>query len=271
MGKRSAIILLLSLSLLPLQAQEKEAEEGSSFEWGITAGVHFPGDSSASFYNGNAPGDRIRERLGWKVVRQEIKERLKNDFQFLGYTPAGEMSYNSSYGVGLNARYIPSEDAGVSIQGELLYSRLKTENVFYLAVDDPGQAVDERRSYSINGREDRVYFSLNLHKEGDGEHFRPFFRVGGTIGYAEASRNEIRIEGLEYSVLPSSDPRYGNPDVQRGIVHGGQGELGLKVRTGKDWDLSLSGRLIYAKIPIGKAPGFDFHGGIYFRLIRTGT
>ncbi len=275
LNKRKILIwITCSLSFLGAQGQDSEGEEEApqgSFEWGITAGVQFPGDSSASFYNGKAPDDRIKSLLQWQSVRREVRKELGNDYEFLSYTPAHKMSYNTAYSVGLNAQYFPKGSEQHSVQTELLYSRLKTEHFFYLLVDDPNKAVDDKRAFPVSGEEDRFLFSLNYHREGTGDPFRVFGRVGANIGYAEASRNRISIGGLQYSVLPSSDPRYGDPEIQKGMILGGQGELGLQFQTAQAWDLSLSGRLLYSKVAIGKDAAFEPHGGIYFRVIHTGN
>jgi hypothetical protein len=250
-------------------AYSQEGTDGSAvFEWGISAGVHFPGDSSSAFYNGDAPDGRIQSLLNRPRIRREVRETLNRDFSFAAYTPAGEMSYQTSYNVGLNARFVP-EGSGFSIQGELLYSHLKTEEFFYLAVQEPGKAVPERRPFPVNGQENRLRFLLNIHTESEAEPLRAFARAGGTVGYAEATRNRISIEGLSYSILPSADPRYGDRDIQRGPILGGQGEFGVKLVGEGDWDISLSGRLSYSKVGIGTAPGFDLHGGLLFRLLRN--
>jgi hypothetical protein len=260
-------ILLLLLAFSGLRAQDRE-DSSSGFEWGLSLGVHFPGDRSASFYNGDAPDGRIESLLNRPRVRREVRETLDRDFSFSAYTPAGDMSYQASYNVGLNARFIP-EGNGASIQGELLYSRLKTEEFFYLAVQEPGKAVPERKPYSVNGQEDRVRFLLNIHAEGEGRPLRSFARGGVAVGYAQATRNRISIEDLSYSILPSDHPRYGDPEIQKGMILGGQGELGVKLITGSDWDISLSGRISYDRVDIGSDPGFDFQGGIFFRLLRN--
>ncbi|MFB6257816.1 MAG: hypothetical protein ABEH38_03905 [Flavobacteriales bacterium] len=246
-----------------------EKDKKGSFEWGLTVGVHFAGDRSAGFYNGDHPKGRIERLLNRSRIRKEIRNELQKDFSFSGYTPPSDMSYKTSYAVGTNFRYMFGKAHEPSIQGELLFSRLKTRNFFYLSVKDPNKAVAERKPYPVEGAENRFLFSLDLHDEGSGKPFRPYYGVGLTVGYADAIRNRISIGGLSYPILPSDDPRYGAPEVQKGVVLGGQGELGLKLRTGKEWDLSLSGKVSYSKVDIGADPAFDLQGAVYFRLIRT--
>lgn len=258
------------MALMPSLLFAQEDEKGDRFEWGISVGVHFPGDSSAGFYNGDAPDGRIEDLLGRRRIRRDVREELGQDFEFAGYTPRSEMSYQTSYSVGLNARYIP-EGSDLSIHGELLYSRLESEEFFFLLIEKPGQPVPEEEPFPVNGQEERFHFLLDLHKEGSGKPLRTFARAGGTIGYAEASKNRISIQGLSYSILPSSDPRYGDREIQQGLVYGGQGELGIKLVTDSEWDISLSGRLSYAKVGIGPSPGFDWHGGLFFRLLRRSS
>lgn len=266
----SAIWLVLFLKGGGGLLAQDDAEKDAVFEWGISIGVHFPGDSAASFYNGDAPDDRIRSLLKRKRVRREVREELNKNFDFHRYTPSEEMSYNVAYTVGLNARYRFGEKQ-FSLQGELLYSRLKTEDRFFLAVEDPKLARTQIEPYPIRGEEDRFTFSLNLHKEGEAEPLKAFARLGAVIGYSEASKNRISIGSLDYSILPSAHPRYGNPEVQKGPLYGGQGALGLKLVTGADWDLSLSGKLAYSKVEIGKNPAFDLSGGFFFRLLHKGS
>ncbi len=265
---RKSFLLILAFSPLILQGQdlsEEGSNDSSSLGWGLSVGAYFPGDNAASFYEGRDPEYGVQRLFQVQQFYRRIKESLKYDFE-LAELPTG-MSYNTAFMGGLNGNW--EFRSGNYLEVGFLFTKLSLSDKFTIIVHDPNALNQERtETHPISGEERRFVLPLAYRYEWGKPPFLPFLRLGGTLGWAEAQKNRIRIAGQDYSILPSDHPRYGNPSEQKGSILGGHAEVGLKLETGSRWNIGLSGSLSYDRVAIGNDPSFAFQQAILLRLMR---
>ena len=262
---RSLFVLttLILGSLNFLSAQSKG--DSSSLGWGISIGAYFPKGNSASFYEGRDPQYGVKQLFEVEQFYRRIKEEVQYDFELAGLPR--DLSYKPAFVGGLNGSWEFKE--GNYIDMEFLFTKLKLADKFTIRVQDPSALNQERiETHNISGEERRFLLPIAYRYEWGKAPFLPFLSLGGTVGWAEAQQNRITIAGQDYSILPSDHPRYGDPNEQKGVILGGQAELGVKIATGSEWDLGLAGTLSYDRVAIGNGPNFALEQTLLLRLMR---
>lgn len=266
----ATIILILIVAFPPAfsfaQDEEGGQEKKNGFFPGISMGAYFGNSGTASFYEGKDPDHGIDRVLSIDRYYRRIRDELKHDFR-MGEYPEN-MSYETAFVAGLNGGIRFAEEQELFV--EMLYTRLRLSDAFTLIVEDPGAPNQERiATQEIHGSEERFLLRVAYGKAwGDGP-FRLFGRIGFSGGWAEAKENRIRVEGMDFSVLPSAHPNYGDPQAQKGLIYGGDIELGVRMKSSGEWGLEGGGAIFYTRAGIGEEPSFASQQGLFLRLIRS--
>ena len=184
------------------------AQDSLSFEpsrklfFGINASAVKDFGQQANFFRG-ANEFGIYELLQIPSVKSELLTKTGKNYTLADYPIP--MKYNLGIGIGLNVIYC-LEDINIVINGS--FSKLTTSGVFTLSADDPANPFGSAliKQEKISGTERRTWLKAGIQLKNEINERNDFFiEIAPMAFFQKAVKNEVNIEGSNYSIL------YNNP------------------------------------------------------------
>lgn len=240
-------------------------QSSNGFCLGASLGFYFANKNTAQYYNGSGINN-LDSVINYSLNHNAIRERLNYDFD-LSELPT-KMKYNPSLMLGVYAKY---SIKNFGFFANFSMAKLKTEDVFTIVLDDPGNTLSEDiyRQEVVWGNEQRSNIDLgivyNVPSKGKS---KPYFELGYNISDTKFIDNKINIEGLEYSI---TNYYYTYNKIERGgIGYGFFGGAGVEIIFNEYLTLDPGFNLYYAKIKLGNFNEFKLNSSMYVRVILNG-
>ena len=244
------LLILLLVSILPLQAQKKKHSTAPSRITGLSvsvdAGLLIPNAKQANFYSGRPGNDNTIDRVlrseqyGNQIWSSLVDQQLISPSAIPSYsafriTEYADMYYKLSYQIGVGIRYDYESGWGWKLRFD--FSQVTAAGQFLLSSDN-GVGIPGRPQYvacDIFGLEKRIMIDFLISKR------IPLTQVidlelsaGIDINNTKVTENAMRIAGHTYSILDVWGGQYpysgaGTYDYinQGGIGFGGIGSVAL--------------------------------------------
>lgn len=181
--------------------------EGLAFS--IFSGAYFPDDFVADYYSG-APYNR--NSIGVVLASPYYAPRIEaacgvfNDSTFRLDSWSSDMSFRTTYMVGLGMQYLYPSSFGLVIQ--MTYARLETEGLMTFSTKPNHLSLDENQyQANIMGKEERLHLDIGIIKAIDLTKHAGWFVEGGfSLSNAHILNNDFYIGDLHIDLIN----RYGN-------------------------------------------------------------
>ncbi len=267
---RLIAVSLLFLMLFPFSAKpigKKKEAPLYRFEYGISLGGYFANRNTASYYDGS--GDEVTDNSISRVLLLDYNyQRLRNVLgtDFILYELPGAMRYNPAFKVGFFGTVNITNKTGII--AECNYAKLKVEDGFTIKLDQySGTSEPVLKVGSIRGTEERIDIRLGIthvFRKKDA-YINPFIEIGGNLVDTKVVNNKINVEGIEMSILSTSNQYYQVEDY--GIGYGGYVTAGLVFDVSESFAFRLGGSANVCKINLGENKDMKPQYSVFIRIM----
>lgn len=277
---RTKVLGLLAALLCSYSAEakdEKPAEtEKTGFYYGFGLGAFKANNASADYYINRAADFQSAEQNLWNTTFIEQIENELDKILVLDETgmPYMEFPYIINYKVTvagtLTGGYYLGK--GLSLIGNLTYTRLKANTYFKLFADEPIEktALDNSVKCIVSAEENRAQIDIGAHQSFvRPKGARPFVEGGICFAFTEVSKHQMNIGNLQIPFSYSEGTSAGSVPV----VQPGGASPGVFMSTGIDFPYndkfkgSVGGGAAIYKVPLEDSSPYLTHFNLFFRVI----
>lgn len=218
-------IIICSVNRADAQGDSSSFERTRDLFVGIDASYVKDIGQQANYFRGYNEVFGLSQLLSIPQVKSELYTKTGRTFTLDSYP--SPMRYNAGLGIGLNVLYCMA-DINLILNGS--YSKLVTEGIFTLSAEDPANPSGDPiiKTEKISGTERRTWIKGGMQFRNEiNERNDFFFELAPLFFFQKALKNEVNIEGSNYSILVNNP---GYVFVQTSFVGYGL-NLGVGIQT----------------------------------------
>lgn len=282
----SAIVLLFCTGYVTAQDVKTDQSKGTGFYYGFGLGAFKANNASASFYLDRISDPNSYEQQLWNQnFIDSINNRLNN---VLVVNPDGspyaQFPYPIKYKVTVAGTLMGGYDfgKGLSLIGNLTYTRLKANSFFKLFVEYQPEKTSTDNSVKciVSGEESRVQIDLGAHQSFiRPKGVRPFIEGGACLTVTEVTKHVMVIDGYQIPFTyaegtTSNQVTTGNTtSTTTNAVKPGGASPGVFISAGIDFPYkdkfkgSIGGGTAIYRVPLKEGSDYLSHFNLFFRVL----
>lgn len=276
----TATILLLCSASLSAKEPKPAEEQGNGFYYGFGLGAFKANNASARYYIDAESDPYSDEQLLWNQNYIEQIELELDDKLVL--TPDGvpdaQFPYPIKYKITAQGTLMGGYDfgKGLSLIGNLTYTRLKANSYFKLFVESPVEktSFDNSVKCIVSGDESRVQIDLGMHQSFiRPKGARPFIEGGACLAVTEVTKHIMAIGNLQIPFSYAEGTSGSSAATGENAVKPGGASPGLFISTGIDFPYndkfmgSIGGGAALYRVPLVDGSPYLTHYNLFFRII----